>query len=148
MITKENLRRKNFDPDEFFVSTTALINNIINYPGEWKEQAILHCLMSTADAAQEIRNLLFAEWSCRVNPDGQKFVMKINSGYRNEEVNKLVGSRPNSQHLQGLAIDFICPAFGTPEQIVKFLHSKKFLADQCFIENSLQGDRIFCIATK
>lgn len=32
--------------------------------------------------------------------------LKVNSWYRNEQVNKLVGGVPNSYHRQGLAIDF------------------------------------------
>lgn len=34
--------------------------------------------------------------------------MKINSGYRNEKVNRLVGGVPNSQHMKGQAADFRC----------------------------------------
>lgn len=41
----------------------------------------------------------------------------VSSGFRSPAVNKLVGGAHQSQHLDGLAADFICPAFGTPRQI-------------------------------
>ena len=43
----------------------------------------------------------------------------INSWYRCPELNKAVGSKPTSDHLTGFAIDFTCPTYGKPEQIVK-----------------------------
>lgn len=131
MLTKQNLNRPNFSAEEFFISDTVYRinhdanpnNDFDNYPPKNIEQAVLPCLMNTADMCQEIRDLL-----------GKP--MKINSAYRCKKLNDLVGSHDGSQHLQGLAVDFVCPSFGTPEQIVKFLHEKKFLVDQCFNEGS------------
>ena len=123
IITKDNLKRPNFEPDEFFVSDKAKELGIKNYPPAGQEIGILNCLMSTADLMQEIRNLL-----------GKP--IKINSAYRCKKVNDAVGSTDRSQHLQGLACDFICPSFGSPEEIVKFLHDKKVVVDQCFNEGS------------
>ena len=45
----------------------------------------------------------------------------IHSCYRSSAINKLVGGKPNSMHLQGLAVDFVAPAFGTPVQIANAL---------------------------
>lgn len=131
MLTKENLRRKNFEPDDFFKSSTVYrldndadpTNDIVNYPPQSLEQAILPCLMSTADMMQETRDLL-------------QQPITINCAYRNEKLNTLVKGARNSQHLHGLAVDWTCSKFGTPEQVVRFLHSKKFLVDQCFIEGT------------
>lgn len=120
-LKKEDLRRKNFSPHEFFVSDTARKLGINNYPED--EAAILPCLMSTANMMQEIRDLL-------------KKPIKINSAYRCPILNKAVGSSDKSQHLQGLACDFVSPDFGTPEEIIKFLHANNFIADQCFCEGS------------
>lgn len=119
----ENLRRKNFEPEEFFRSDTARKLGISNYPTKEIEHAVIPCLMSTADMMQEIRDLL-----------GHS--ININSAYRCKIVNDAVGSSDTSQHLQGMAVDFTCSGFGTPEKIMKFLFSKKFLVDQCFSENS------------
>lgn len=120
IITKESLRRKNFSPDEFFASETAKKHQINN---ETDSLAILTALMLLADKMQEIRDLL-------------GHAIKINSAYRCAAVNKLVGSKPTSQHIQGLACDFICPDFGTPEKIVDFLKENKIVVDQCIQENS------------
>lgn len=123
VLTIENLRRKNFAPEEFFVSETAVKLGVSNLPPKSLELGILPCLMSTADLMQEIRDLLGTS-------------IQINSAYRCKIVNDAVGSKDSSQHRQGLACDFVSPNFGSPEKIVKFLHSKKLLVDQCFNEGS------------
>jgi len=45
----------------------------------------------------------------------------ITSGYRCQELNTVIGSRPTSDHVQGFAVDFKAPAFGTPLVICKAL---------------------------
>jgi len=123
VLSKDSLRRKNFKPDDFFVSSTANKMGFVNYPPKSNELNIITCLMSTADMMQEIRDLL-----------GKPVI--INSAYRSKKVNDAVGSKDYSQHRQGLACDFVSPKFGTPLEIMKFLHSKGFIADQCLMEGS------------
>ena len=123
MATKESLKRKNFSPDEFFYSKTAEENGLINYPPKGQELSILTALMSTTDMMQEVRDLL-------------GHPIRITSGYRCSELNKLVGGSKSSQHLQGLACDFVCPEFGTPLEVVKYLQLNDFLVDQCLCEGS------------
>ena len=45
----------------------------------------------------------------------------VSSGYRCPEVNRHVGGASTSMHLQGLAVDFICPQYGTPAEVAKRL---------------------------
>lgn len=45
----------------------------------------------------------------------------INSCYRSSAINKLVGGKSTSMHLQGLAVDFVCPEFGTPYDVANFI---------------------------
>ena len=46
----------------------------------------------------------------------------VSSWYRNAEVNRGVGSKSkNSQHMKGEAVDFICPAFGSPKDVATAL---------------------------
>lgn len=144
-LNKENLNRKNFKADEFFNSDIAYrlnhdadpTNDIINYPSKAIEQAILPCLMNTADMLQEAYDLLLEEFNFRQKrgyiKQNLKFYIRILSAYRCLPLNRLAKSKDNSQHVQGLAADIVS-SFGTPEEIVKFLWSKRFLADQCFCE--------------
>ena len=41
----------------------------------------------------------------------------ISSGYRCQELNAAVGGSQNSAHVDGLAVDFTCPGFGSPRDI-------------------------------
>jgi len=123
ILTRESLRRPNFKPNEFFASDKAKMLGVDNYPSSSEEIAILTALMSTADMMQEIRELLGTP-------------IDINSAYRCKLVNDAVGSKDTSQHRLGLACDFTSSKFGTPEEIMIFLHKNKFLADQCFCEGS------------
>lgn len=116
-ITPQHLTRKNFDWKEFFVSELATrldIDNITTNP------ALLFNGMVLADKMQEIRNKL-----------GKP--IKINSAYRCLTLNKKIGSKDSSQHVQFQACDFTSD-FGTPEEIVKFLKKEKITVDQCLIE--------------
>lgn len=49
----------------------------------------------------------------------------INSGFRSKVVNTTVGGSKTSSHMDGLAVDFIVPQYGTPLQICKLLASDK-----------------------
>ena len=112
----EQLRRKNFAPEEFWHSNTAKRLGINNTPPvELLENGLI-----LADKMQEVRDLLDKP-------------IKINSAYRSPKINKMVGSKPTSQHLKFQACDFVS-SFGTPEEIVKFLKENKVEVDQCLIE--------------
>ena len=91
----------NFKMSELIHSDTAIKNNIKNMPNvnelDCMLDLIVYCL-------QPIRNLLNEP-------------MIITSGYRNKEVNKLVGGAIDSQHTKGQAVDFICKNL-TPRQII------------------------------
>ena len=69
----------------------------------------------------------------------------MNSGYRCEMVNKLVGGVPTSQHLKGEAADITIPrssrpfAHGTDEQAARLIYSyaKEYAEfDQLILEHS------------
>ena len=46
--------------------------------------------------------------------------MIISSGYRNSQVNKLVGGSPTSEHLKGMAVDFTVKGM-TVSQVIDFI---------------------------
>jgi hypothetical protein len=58
----------------------------------------------------------------------------ITSGYRCPELNKAVGGQPNSQHMTGEAVDFICPGFGSPMTVCSSLVDSGIEYDQLIVE--------------
>ena len=93
----------NFALDELTASETAARHGIDNTP----DQATIQNLTRLANALQEVRTLL-----------GNKVII-ISSGYRSPELNQKVGGSATSDHCKGLAADFICPSYGTPDEIVR-----------------------------
>jgi len=120
MVDISVLRRKNFSAGEFLYSETACEKNIKN---EITDVITLINLSRTADKIQEIRMLL-------------GLPIKINSGYRCLELNRAVGSKDTSQHLLGQAADFVCPKFGEPLLIARYLKSKGVTVDQLLMEGN------------
>lgn len=80
---------KYFKVKEIIYSKTAEKNNIDNYP---KDEEVICNLNYTLQRLNEIR-------------EGFGSPIYINSGYRCEELNKLVGGVKNSKHQEGLAVD-------------------------------------------
>ena len=93
----------NFSLVELTASETAERHGIDNTP----TPEIIENLRHLASALQEVRTLL-----------GNKPIT-INSGYRCPAVNEKLGSKPTSDHCKGLAADFVCPSFGSPDDIVR-----------------------------
>ncbi len=93
----------NFTLEELTSSETADRHGIDNTPSA----EIIENLKHLAATLQEVRTLL-----------GNKPIT-VSSGYRSPAVNEKLGSKPTSDHCKGLAVDFICPSFGTPDEIVR-----------------------------
>lgn len=108
----------NFALSEFTESQTAARLGLDNDP----PAEMYDTLKATARCMEDVRDLL-----------GGKPVL-ISSGYRSPEVNKAIGGSANSQHMRGEAVDFTCPKFGTPEQIVQKIKDSPLLFDQCILE--------------
>lgn len=117
------LKRKNFNACDFFKSPTAEKRGILNVPTAYYMQVTLENLSRVADTIQEIRTLL-----------GTPII--ITSGFRCIELNKLVGGKDTSQHIDGEAVDFISPRFGDVTSIVKKIKESGIEVDQCIIEKS------------
>lgn len=60
--------------------------------------------------------------------------IRVNSAYRSPAVNRAVKGSTTSAHCLGLAVDFVCPAFGTPYDICKFLSVAGIPFDQIIHE--------------
>jgi zinc D-Ala-D-Ala carboxypeptidase len=118
MLDISILDRKNFEAEEFINSNTAKRERIDN---DVYDPIVLANLNRTADLAQEIRQIL-------------NQLMIILSGYRCLRLNREVGSKDNSQHLKGEAIDFRCPNFTNNELIIRMLKDYGLVVDQCLME--------------
>lgn len=107
----------NFTMSELIYSETSIKNNINNMPDinsmDNMLNLIVYCL-------QPIRDKL-------------KKPMVITSGYRNSQVNKLVGGVSNSQHQNGQACDFTVSGM-TPAQVVDFIKKSGIEFDQLINE--------------
>ena len=108
----------NFALSEFTESQTAARLGLDNDP----PAELYETLKATARCMEDIRDLL-----------GGKPVL-VSSAYRSPEVNKAVGGSANSQHTKGEAVDFTCPKFGTPREIVAKIKDSPLLFDQLILE--------------
>lgn len=108
----------NFTIDEFCASQTAAREDIDNdLPIE-----LLSTAKRTAYGLEMVRTLL-----------GDKPIL-ISSGYRSAALNAAVKGSMGSQHLVAEAVDFTCPAFGTPAQVVNAIVKSQLYYDQCILE--------------
>lgn len=105
---------------EFLHSEWAARHDIPNIPGP-EELANLRNL--TGPGMGRVRDLL----GCPVF---------ISSGYRAPLVNTGVRGARSSQHTQGLAADFICPAFGTPLAVCTRIAGSAIAFDQLIQEGT------------
>ena len=94
---------ENFSLEELTASETAARKGIDNTPSE----DVISNLKRLAAALQEVRALL------------NHRAILVSSGYRSPELNQAVGGSATSDHCKGLAADFICPSYGTPNDIVR-----------------------------
>ena len=106
-----------FSLEELTHSDTATRLNIDNTP----TVAVIDNLTFLAEKLEHVRVLL-------CNP------MLVSSGYRSIILNRFLGSRDNSSHVKGLAVDFISPSFGSPEAIVKAIVESDIQYDQVILE--------------
>jgi hypothetical protein len=108
---------KNFTLDEFVTSETAARNGIDNTPNE----DVVDNLKWLCSVAEDVRELL----------DVPIIVL---SGYRCPKLNTLLKGAKNSQHVTGLAMDFIAPAYGTPFEIARAISASGLQYDQLIHE--------------
>lgn len=62
--------------------------------------------------------------------------IQISSGFRCTKLNTLIGGAKNSQHTLGLAVDFICPSYGTPKDICQAMLASGLKFDQMICEGT------------
>ena len=80
---------KNFSLSEFIRSQVAIRYDLQNMPGPGQ-------VLALQALCREVLEPIREHWG----------PVSISSGYRSEQVNKLIGGAPTSQHTQGEAADF------------------------------------------
>lgn len=106
-----------FSLDEMMISQEAARKGIDNTPPE----AAMNTLTATAKKMDAVRRLL-----------GRPIV--VSSGYRCPELNRAIGSDDNSDHPKALAVDFICPGFGSVQQVFDKIRLSSVDFDQLIVE--------------
>lgn len=107
-----------FTLDEFTHSQTAARAGIDNDP----PIDVLKNLQRTAQGLELVRTYLGSA------------PIHVSSGYRSPALNAAVKGAANSQHLTGQAVDFTCPSYGEPYQIVAALRESSIPYDQVICE--------------
>jgi len=106
-----------FSLEELTLSDTATRLGIDNTP----TVEIINNLTFLAGELEYVRDILG-------NP------MLISSGYRSYVLNDHLGSKRTSSHCKGLAVDFICPSFGNPHNVVDAIVLANINYDQVILE--------------
>lgn len=96
---------KNFTLKELTVSATGARKGISNEPNS---VIVKHLQRLVDELLQPVRDLL-------------RQPIVVYSGYRSVAVNNAVGGSKTSAHMQGFAVDFACPGYGSPREVAAFL---------------------------
>ena len=111
---------KNFKLNEFTASQTATRKGIDNTPAA----PIIERLRMLANTLEQVRALL-----------GNNSI-RISSGYRCLALNRAIGSGDTFAHVQGYAVDFTCPSFGTPKEVANKIAESDIKFDQIIYEGT------------
>lgn len=103
---------EHFSLEEFTASDTAAARHINNTPPP-------ECIINLTKLAMELENVRAL----------LGFPITISSGFRCPDLNAAVGGVPNSDHVRGLAADFVCPDFGTALEIAQAIAATAVLPD-------------------
>ena len=133
IVTKENLRRKNFAPEEFLNSVTATELGIENTPNLNQLTAGLRLADKMQELYNAIEKVLLTEQNKSLIPFFPWPKQKSKVVFRNSELNKAVKGSPNSWHMQFLACDFNIVGM-TPVDTVLAIKKSGVSVDKCFVE--------------
>jgi len=110
---------EHFSKEELCHSNTAIRMGLDNEPN----QVQLTNLYTLAEGLEHVRSKL----------GGLPII--ISSGFRSMDVNRAVGSKDTSFHTYGLAADFICPRYGSVDDVFHALVSSSIEWDQLIKEH-------------
>ncbi len=105
---------KHFSLKEVTTTNTGINNSI--------HEEDLPNIQFTAEQMEKVREVLGG------------YPIRVNSWYRNEQVNRLVGGVPDSAHRRGYAVDFTCAGFGDVTAVCKAIAASGLQYDQLIWE--------------
>jgi zinc D-Ala-D-Ala carboxypeptidase len=106
-----------FSLEQLVASDTAARCGIDNAP----PAAVVENLRELARGLEQVRSLL-------------GHVLDISSGYRCPALNEAVGGAATSQHCEGRAVDFECPAYGSPAEVAQAIAGSDIAFDTLILE--------------
>ena len=89
--------------------------------------------LDNTPSQDHLLNIIYLAENLQKLRDLIKKPIKILSGYRCQELNKLIGGSEKSQHMVGQAADIICPGI-TPLELALFIFEKMPYYDQLILE--------------
>lgn len=106
-----------------------------------KEMTVTTTGLSNTPTGQALANLNYTAQQMELVRSLLGKPIKVNSGYRSAAANKAVGGSTTSAHSYGLAVDFVCPAFGSTRAICEAIVKTGIKFDQLILEkpNSSTG---------
>lgn len=113
-MTKKTYISKSFSLEEFTESATAKATGTKNEPNE---EQIKNIQTLVDNLLQPVRNSVGG--------------LKVSSGFRSSELNRLVGGVPTSNHLKGYAADVVPLATNISEVYDYIVNSGKFKYTEC-----------------
>lgn len=109
-----------FTLEELCRSSFAIKNNLNNVPSK----AVINNLLFTARKMERIRAYLGG------------FPVIVTSGFRSREVNSGVGGSHVSDHVNGLAVDFIVSSIPCPKTVADIIKTSSIKYDQLILYNT------------
>lgn len=107
-----------FSLEELIASETAARSGVDNTP----PANLMPNLRALAEGLEQVRAALGGR------------AIHVTSGYRCAALNAAIGGAKNSMHMQGLAADILCPAFGVPLEVCRAIVAAKLRPDQVIHE--------------
>lgn len=99
------------------------------------QEAVRRCI-DNVPPADVIENLLATSKKLEVVREKLNFPILISSGYRSPKLNAVIGGAADSAHMDGFAVDFICPRFGSPVDICARIMASGIKFDQLIQEGT------------
>lgn len=101
------------------------------------EMTVTSTGITNVPTGQHLKNLTYtAQQMEKVRAILGGLPIQVNSGFRCDAVNRAVGGVTTSAHSFGFAVDFVCPAFGTPYEVCQALIKGGMKFDQLIMERN------------